>query len=274
MRFVRYGAIGSERPGFLGADGQIRDISDQIQDLSGPTLAMLPQISAEGPIVQGAPRLGPPVAGIGKIICIGKNYADHAAETGSKPPSEPMIFMKATSALAGPQDPFTLPKGAEAMDWEIELAAVIGHAARHVSEEDALSHVAGYTIMNDLSERNWQWHMGGQYTKGKSGDGFAPLGPWLVTPDEIADPQALDLTLWLNDEPQQQGNTRDMIFGLKHLISYLSGFFTLHPGDVIATGTPAGVGAGQTPPRYLRPGDALRLEIAGLGQQDIRVHAP
>lgn len=273
MRFVRYGEPGQEKPGVLDGDGQIRDISDQIADLSGSDLARLSSIRADGPVVSGAPRLGPPVSGVGKIICIGKNYADHAAETGSKPPSEPLVFMKATSAIAGPNDPFRLPRGADAMDWEIELAAVIGQPASHVTEDEALSHVAGYTIMNDLSERNWQWHRGGQYTKGKSGDGFAPLGPWLVTPDEIADPQDLPLILSLNGETRQNGHTGDMIFGLRMLISYLSGFFTLHPGDVIATGTPAGVGAGMDPPRYLVAGDQLNLQITGLGQQEVSVIA-
>lgn len=271
MRFVRYGSKGSEKPGVFDVQGRLRDLSDQIPDLSGDVLGRLDTLTADGPVVEATPRLGPPVAGTGKIICIGKNYADHAAETGSEPPKAPLVFMKATSAIAGPQDPFVPPKGADAMDWEIELAAVIGRPASNVAQANALEYLAGYTIMNDLSERNWQWHCGGQYTKGKSGDGFAPLGPWLVTPDEIVDPQDLDLTLSLNGTPRQQGHTGDMIFGLAYLISYLSDFFTLHPGDIIATGTPAGVGAGMDPPRYLQGGDKLHLEIQGLGQQTVTV---
>ena len=273
MRFVRYGAPGQEKPGILDADGNLRDLSDQIDDLQGEVLGRLGELTATGPLVEGQPRLGPPVAGIGKIVCIGKNYADHAAETGSKPPAEPMIFMKATSALSGPNDPVAIPRGSKSTDWEIELAAVIGKPARHVTEDKALEHVAGFTIMNDLSERDWQWHRAGQYTKGKSCDGFAPLGPWLVTPDEAGEPQDMALTLWVNGEVRQDGSTRDMIFGLRMLISYLSGFFTLHPGDVIATGTPAGVGAGMEPPQFLAPGDRLALEIAGLGRQEMDVVA-
>ncbi len=271
MRFVRYGDRGQEKPGILDHEGRIRDLSDQIDDLSGAVLGDLGRLSADGPVVPGQPRLGPPVSGIGKIVCIGKNYADHAAETGSKPPAEPMIFMKATSALAGPYDPIVIPRASNATDWEIELAAVIGRPARYVSEADALSHVAGYTIMNDLSERDWQWHRAGQYTKGKSCDGFAPLGPWLVTPDEAGEPQALDLRLWVIVAIRQSGSTRDMVFGLRMLISYLSGFFTLQPGDVIATGTPAGVGAGMQPPQFLSPGDRIALEIGGLGRQEMDV---
>ena len=273
MRFVRYGDAGRERPGLLDADGKIRDLSAQIGDIDPQSLGRLADLNADGPVVAGQPRLGPPVAGIGKIVCIGKNYADHAAETGSKPPAEPMIFMKATSALAGPTDTIVIPKGSCATDWEIELAVVIGRAARHVPEAQALDHVAGYTIMNDLSERDWQWHRSGQYTKGKSCDGFAPLGPWLVTPEEVGEPQDLRLRLAVNGETRQDGTTRDMIFGVRMLISYLSGFFTLHPGDVIATGTPAGVGAGMDPPEFLAPGDRLTLEIDRLGQQQMNVVA-
>lgn len=273
MRFVRYGEPGQEKPGVLDQDGQIRDLSAQIPDLNGQALGNLSTLRMDGPIVPGQPRLGPPVTGIGKIVCIGKNYADHAAETGSKLPDEPMIFMKATSALAGPQDTLLIPKGSASTDWECELAVVIGRRARHVSEVDALSHVAGYTIMNDVSERDWQWHRSGQYTKGKSCDGFAPLGPWLVTPDALGDPQNLDVNLWVNGIKRQDGSTADMIFGVQMLISYLSGFFTLHPGDIIATGTPAGVGAGLDPPTFLAPGDHLTLEISGLGQQNMSVAA-
>ena len=273
MRFVRYGEPGQERPGVIDADGQIRDLSAQVGDIDPRTIGRLGDLDANGPLVADEPRLGPPVAGIGKIVCIGKNYADHAAETGSKPPAEPMIFMKATSALAGPTDTIVIPKGSRSTDWEIELAVVIGRTARHVPEARALDHVAGYTIMNDLSERDWQWHRSGQYTKGKSCDGFAPLGPWLVTPDEVGEPQDLRLRLAVNGETRQDGTTRDMIFGVRMLISYLSGFFTLHPGDVIATGTPAGVGAGMDPPQFLAPGDRLTLEIDRLGQQQMTVVA-
>ncbi|MEM9318573.1 MAG: fumarylacetoacetate hydrolase family protein [Pseudomonadota bacterium] len=273
MRFVRYGESGAEKPGTFDADGRLRDLSDQIANLSGTVLGDLASLRADGPLVAGAPRLGPPVSGIGKIVCIGKNYAEHAAETGSAPPPEPMIFMKATSALAGPNDTIVIPRGSKATDYEVELAIVIGKPARHVTEDDALSYVAGYSIMNDLSERDWQWHRAGQYTKGKSCDGFAPLGPWLVTPDELGEPQALRLTFSVNGALRQNGRTSDMIFGVRHLISYLSGFFTLHPGDVIATGTPAGVGAGLDPPQFLAPGDWVEAAITGLGQQSMDVIA-
>lgn len=273
MRFLRFGPKGAERPGFMDDEGRVRDLSDQIPDLSGDVLSRLGDIAPEGPLVAGMPRFGAPVAGIGKMICIGRNYAEHAAETGSDLPKEPMIFMKATSAIQGPTDPIVIPRGAEAVDWEVELAVVIGTRAKHVTEANALSHVAGYMAANDVSERNYQWNRGGQYTKGKSCDSFGPLGPFLVTPDQVGDPQDLALKLWVNGDIRQDGHTRDMVFGVAHLISYLSGFFTLEPGDVISTGTPSGVGAGMSPPTYLRPGDRVALDIGPLGRQEAEVIA-
>jgi len=271
MKFLRYGPAGAEKPGFLDAEGRIRDLSGQIDDLSGDVLTRLDQIAPNGPVVDGNPRLGPPVAGTGKMVCIGKNYADHAAEMDSTPPAEPLIFMKATSAIQGPNDPIARPRGSVSLDWEVELAIVIGRTAKHVSEADALSHVAGYMAANDVSERDFQKHRAGQWTKGKSCDTFGPVGPWLVTPDEVADPGALALKLWVNGDLRQDGTSADLIFGLPHLISYLSDFFTLHPGDIIATGTPAGVGAGMTPPNFLQPGDRLALEVEGLGRQEAEI---
>ncbi|WP_375551986.1 fumarylacetoacetate hydrolase family protein [Rhodophyticola porphyridii] len=271
MKFVRYGEAGAEKPGVLDAEGRIRDLSGQVADLGGDALTRLDGFTADGPVVGGNPRLGPPVAGTGKIVCIGLNYADHAAETGATPPPEPLIFMKATSAITGPTDTIYIPRGSAKTDWEVELGVVIGRPAKHVEEADALAHVAGYVAVNDVSERDYQKHRAGQWTKGKSCDSFAPLGPWLVTPDEIGDPQALGLRLSVNGQLRQDGSTRHMIFGVARLISYLSGFFTLHPGDIIATGTPPGVGAGMSPPRFLAPGDEVVLEIDGLGQQRMQV---
>ncbi|MBF9035628.1 2-hydroxyhepta-2,4-diene-1,7-dioate isomerase [Rhodobacterales bacterium HKCCE2091] len=271
MRFLRYGPAGAERPGVLDSEGRIRDLGHVISDFTPDTLSRLADLPLDGPVVPGTPRIGAPVPRPGKIVCIGRNYAEHAAETGNKPPPEPMIFMKASSAQAGPFDPIPIPRGSVSTDYEAELAIVIGHPAKHVAEADALGHVAGYMAMNDLSERDWQWHRAGQYTKGKSCDGFAPMGPWLVTPDEAGDPQAMRVTLSVNGQPRQDGTTADMIFGAAYLVSYLSDFFTLEPGDVIATGTPSGVGAGMDPPGYLRPGDRLRLEIGGLGAQEAEV---
>jgi 2-keto-4-pentenoate hydratase/2-oxohepta-3-ene-1,7-dioic acid hydratase in catechol pathway len=273
MRFVRYGAPGAEKPGVLDADGQLRDLSGQVDDLAGDVLARLDSLTADGPVVPGNPRLGPPVAGTRKMVCIGRNYAEHAAETGSDLPPEPLIFLKATSAMQGPNDPVVIPRGATQVDWEVELGIVIGRPARYVPEAEALSHVAGYCIVNDVTERQWQKHRAGQWTKGKSPDTFGPTGPWLVTPDMVGDPQALDLRLWVNGDLRQQASTADMIFGVAHLISYLSGFFTLEAGDIIATGTPAGVGAGMVPPQFLQPGDDMRLAVAGLGEQRMPVIA-
>lgn len=273
MKFLRYGAPGAERPGFVDAEGRLRDLSGQIGDLAGEVLTRLEQIAPDGPVVEGSPRLGPPVTGIGKIVCIGRNYAEHAAERGAEVPPEPLIFMKATSAVQGPNDPIVIPRGAEQVDWEVELGVVIGRPARYVAEADALAHVAGYLTANDVTERHWQKHRAGQWTKGKSPDTFGPLGPWLVTPDEVPDPQALTLRCSVNSDPKQNGSTADMIFGVAHLIAYLSGFFTLHPGDVILTGTPSGVGAAMDPPQFLRAGDTLRTEVAGLGAQQAPVIA-
>jgi 2-keto-4-pentenoate hydratase/2-oxohepta-3-ene-1,7-dioic acid hydratase in catechol pathway len=213
------------------------------------------------------------VGGIGKIVAIGLNYSDHAAETNATPPKEPILFMKATTSLAGPNDELMLPRGSVKTDWEVELAVVIGRTARYVEKSAALGHVAGYCVCNDVSEREFQIERGGQWVKGKSADGFAPLGPWLVTADEIADPQALELWLDVNGEPMQRGNTRNMIFGVAHLVSYVSQFMTLMPGDVITTGTPAGVGLGRKPQRYLKAGDEVRLGIPGLGEQRQKVVA-
>jgi len=222
------------------------------------------------PAVAGRPRLGPPVAGISKIVAIGLNYSDHAAETGAKPPTEPIVFAKATTSITGPDDVIIIPRGSEKTDWEVELAIVIGRTARYVAVHDALAHVAGYLICNDVSERAYQLERGGTWDKGKGCDSFAPLGPWLVTADEVADPQALDMWLDVNGERMQNGNTRTMIFPVDHLVSYVSHFMTLLPGDVITTGTPPGVGMGKKPPRYLKAGDQVRLGVAGLGEQQQR----
>ena len=268
MKFLRYGPPGAERPGVLDASGRIRSLSDMMSDLSGANLARLGRVDPETlPRVEGAPRLGPPVAGVGKVMCIGLNYADHAAEAGMALPPEPVLFLKATSALSGPNDPIVLPKGAEKADWEVELGVVIGRAAKHVPEKDALAHVAGYVVFNDLSERAFQLERAGQWTKGKSCDSFGPVGPWLVTPDEVGDPQRLALELTVNGEVMQKGSTATMVFPVARLVSYLSGLMTLHPGDIIATGTPPGVGMGRTPPRYLRAGDVVEASVEGLGRQ-------
>ncbi|HBG97579.1 MAG: fumarylacetoacetate hydrolase family protein [Rhodobacteraceae bacterium] len=277
MRFLRYGPAGAEKPGVLDDQGRIRDLSGVIPDLAGAVLTRLDSVVgdiAELPVVAGAPRLGPPVAGTGKMLCIGLNYTDHAAETGAKPPREPILFMKATSAIQGPDDPIVLPRGATATDWEVELGVVIGRPAKHVPEDRALDHVAGYCVVNDVSERDFQKHRGGQWTKGKSCDSFGPVGPWLVTPDEAGDPQTLALWCEVNGDRRQNGSTADMIFGVSHLIAYLSDFMTLHPGDIIATGTPAGVALGMAEPAFLKPGDRLRLGVAGLGEQNAQIVAP
>ena len=273
MKLLRWGPAGAERPGMLDAAGVARDLSGLVPDIGGAVLsdaglAMLRGIDAATlPKVPEGARLGPCVAGTGKVICIGLNYADHAAEAGMKVPPEPIIFMKATSALCGPDDPILIPRGSEKTDWEVELAIIIGTRAKYVSESDALSHVAGYALTNDVSERAFQTERSGQWTKGKSCDNFGPLGPWLVTRDEVADPQDLPMWLDVNGERMQRGSTRTMVYGAAHLVSYLSQFMTLHPGDVISTGTPPGVGMGMKPPRYLRAGDVVTLGIEGLGTQ-------
>ncbi len=268
MRFVRYGEAGAERPGVLDSAGGLRDLTGVVSDIAGDALAALLDIDPEDlPKVPGAPRLGPPVGQVGKLIGIGLNYYDHAAEVGLPPPDEPIVFMKATSSITGPNDPVYLPRGSQKSDWEVELGIVIGRRTKYVSEADALSYVAGYTIVNDVSEREFQAERGGQWTKGKSCDSFGPIGPWLVTPDEVGDVQALDMVLDLNGQPAQRGSTASMIFGVAHVIAYLSQMMTLHPGDIIATGTPPGVGMGMKPPRYLREGDVMALAISGLGTQ-------
>lgn len=273
MKLVRFGAKGAEKPGLLDRQGTLRDLSGWVADI-GPAqllpdglkrLAALDPASL--PAVSGNPRLGVPVAGIRKIVAIGLNYADHAAESNAPIPKEPIIFMKATSSLSGPNEPVVIPKNSVKTDWEVELAVVIGKPARYVEKKDALAHVAGYCICNDVSEREFQLERGGQWDKGKGADTFAPLGPWLVTTDEIKDPQALEMWLDVNGQPMQRGSTRTMIFDVVTLVSYVSQFMTLETGDVITTGTPPGVGLGKKPPVYLKPGDVMTLGIEGLGQQ-------
>jgi len=273
MKFLRYGAPGAEKPAILDADGKIRDLSAHVSDLSGAALApdalaKLGAIDAKSlPLVEGDPRLGPCVAGTGKFICIGLNYSDHAAETGATVPPEPIIFMKASSAIVGPNDNVLIPRGSEKTDWEVELAVVIGKTAKYVTEAEALDYVAGYCVTNDVSERAFQTERSGQWTKGKSCDTFGPMGPWLVTKDEVPDPQNLGMWLKVNGEQQQDGSSKTMVYGVAFLVSYLSQFMSLHPGDVISTGTPPGVGMGLKPPRYLKDGDVVELGIEGLGTQ-------
>jgi len=273
MKLLRHGVSGGEKPGLLHSDGTIRDLSGLVPDIGGAVLsdagvAMLRGIDASSlPIVQPGTRLGPCVAGTGKFICIGLNYSDHAAETGATVPPEPIIFMKATSAICGPNDPIIIPRGSDKTDWEVELAVIIGTRAKYVTKAEALNHVAGYAVTNDVSERAFQIERSGQWTKGKSCDNFGQIGPWLVTRDEVADPQDLAMWLTVNGKTYQNGSTRTMVYGVAYLVSYLSQFMTLHPGDVISTGTPPGVGLGQKPPHYLKPGDVVELGVQGLGQQ-------
>ncbi|WP_350335983.1 fumarylacetoacetate hydrolase family protein [Coralliovum pocilloporae] len=273
MKLLRYGPKGSEKPGLLDADGNIRDLSEHISDLSGDTLsdASLDKIRelniADLPWVGGNPRIGPCVGQVGKFVCIGLNYADHAEESGMALPEEPVIFFKATSAIIGPDDTVEIPRGSVKTDWEVELGVVIGKETKYVSEADALDHVAGYCVINDLSERDFQLHRSGQWVKGKSADTFGPIGPWLVTRDEIPDPQDLPMYLDVNGHRYQDGSTRTMHFSVATVISHLSQFMSLQPGDVISTGTPPGVGMGQKPETYLKPGDRMELGIAGLGVQ-------
>ena len=280
MKLVRYGPAGTERPGLVDAQGRIRDLSTHVDDIAGKTLSDegLARIAALDPaslpLVEEGARIGPCVGGVGKFVCIGLNYSDHAAESGLDVPPEPIVFMKATSAICGPDDGIELPRGSVATDWEVELAVVIGRHAKYVSEADALSHVAGYCVANDVSERDFQTKRAGQWTKGKSADTFGPLGPWLVTRDEVGDPQALSLWLDLNGKRMQAGSTSTMIFGVAKVISYLSQMMSLHPGDIISTGTPPGVGMGIKPaPVYLKAGDRLALGIDGLGTQNQLVRA-
>ena len=274
MKLLRYGQIGSEKPGVLGNDGEIRDLSGLITDIDASVLndQALQKLRdadlSKLPVVSGDPRIGACVGNIGKMICIGLNYSDHAAETGATPPPEPIIFMKVNSAICGPNDDVRIPKTSEKTDWEVELGFVIGKKAKYVSEAEAMDHVAGYCIVNDVSERSFQAERSGQWTKGKSCDTFGPTGPWMVTRDEIPDPQNLKMTLDVNGKRYQDGSTNTMIFGVKFLVHYLSQFFTLHPGDVISTGTPPGVGLGVKPnPVFLKPGDEMHLSIEGLGEQ-------
>lgn len=279
MKLVRYGMPHQEKPGVLDSDGRIRDLSGRVPDIAGEslssaTLASLKNIElATLPIVKSDPRLGPCVGRVGKFICIGLNYRDHAAEAGMKVPSEPVIFMKATSAICGPNDDIVIPRGGTKVDWEVELGVVIGTPAKYVSEADAMSHVAGYCVINDLSERAFQLEGTGQWVKGKSADTFGPIGPWLVTADEVPDPKNLKMWLEVDGHRYQNGSTRTMIFGVRQLVSYLSRFMSLQPGDIISTGTPPGVGMGQRPPVYLRSGNRMRLGIEVLGEQKQRVVA-
>ncbi|MFD1628066.1 fumarylacetoacetate hydrolase family protein [Azospirillum griseum] len=273
MKLLRYGPAGQEKPGLLDADGRIRDLSAHVTDIAGATLspdglnALRALDPASLPLVEGNPRLGPCVTGTGKFICIGLNYSDHAAETGATVPPEPIIFMKATSAITGPNDVIEIPRGSLKTDWEVELGVIIGKTAKYVSEEDAMDHVAGYCVINDVSERAFQTEHHGQWTKGKSADSFGPTGPWLVTRDEVADPQNLPMWLEVNGHRYQNGSTATMVYGVRFLVSYLSRFMSLQPGDIISTGTPPGVGMGQKPQTYLKAGDVVTLGIEGLGSQ-------
>ena len=279
MKLLRYGEPGAEKPGILDADGNIRDLSGRMDDLYGANLSdevfdKLRTIDLDTlPIVPGMPRTGPCVARIGKFLCIGLNYSDHAEETGLPIPEHPILFFKANSAIIGSNDTVVMPRGSEQTDWEVELGVVIGKTAKYVSKEDALDHVAGYCIVNDVSERHFQTNLTGQWTKGKSCDTFGPTGPYLVTRDEIPDPQALDMHLDVNGKRMQTGNTSTMIFTVAEIIEHLSQLFTLHPGDVISTGTPPGVGMGMKPPQYLKAGDRMDLYIEGLGTQTQLVEA-
>jgi 2-keto-4-pentenoate hydratase/2-oxohepta-3-ene-1,7-dioic acid hydratase in catechol pathway len=280
MKLLRFGPKGHEKPGLLDADGVLRDLSGLLPDLTSAHLgrAWLDRLAsadpARLPAVQAPVRMAPVVADIGKMICVGLNYSDHAAESGMEVPSEPVLFTKATSAIIGCNDPVVLPRGSVKSDWEVELGVVIGTRARYVEVEQALDHVAGYCVVNDLSEREYQLERGGQWDKGKGCDTFGPVGPWLVTADEVPDPQNLDMWLEVNGKRYQSGNTRTMVFTVAQLVSYISRFMTLNPGDVISTGTPPGVGLGQKPdPVYLRAGDRIALGIQGLGQQNQTVHA-
>lgn len=273
MKLMRVGAPGAEKPALLAADGTIRDLSAHVTDIGGAAiapdnLARLAAIdTASLPVIPADVRIGPCVAGTGKFICIGLNYSDHAAETGATVPPEPIIFMKATSAISGPNDDVLIPRGSEKTDWEVELAVIIGRTAKYVSEDEALDYVAGYAVCDDVSERAFQTERSGQWTKGKSCDTFGPIGPWLVTKDEIPDPQNLKMWLTVNGERMQDGSSSTMVYGVKYLVSYLSRFMSLHPGDVISTGTPPGVGMGLKPQRFLRNGDVVELGIEGLGTQ-------
>ena len=276
MKLVRYGNPGEEKPGLIDAEGALRDLSAHVADITGATisddsLARLAALdTASLPKVEGNPRFGPCVGQIGKFMCIGLNFSDHAAETGAAIPEHPILFMKANSAIVGPNDDVVMPRGSTHTDWEVELGVVIGRTAKYVSEADAFEHVAGYCVAHDVSERAFQTERSGQWTKGKSCDTFGPIGPWLVTRDEVPDPQNLRMWLKVNGQTMQDGSSRTMVYGVASLISYLSKFMSLHPGDVISTGTPPGVGMGLKPPRYLKHGDVVELGIEGLGSQKQR----
>jgi len=277
MKLVRYGRAGAEKPGVIDAAGAVRDLSRVVDDITADVLSPAGLKRLRGvrverlPLVRGRPRLGCPLAGIGKMVCIGLNYSDHAREVGRPAPDEPTLFIKANSALNGPYDPIVRPRGAAKLDYEVELAAVIGRDARGVDEADVLKHVAAYTIVDDVSERAFQMERGGTTTKGKSADTFAPVGPWLVTADEVGDPQALEVWTTVNGESRQRGHTKDMIFSVRALVAYVSQFMSLRAGDLISTGTPAGVAHGMKPPRYLQPGDVVEMGITKLGTQRNRI---
>ena len=274
MKLLRYGSVGNEKPGLLDQDGSIRDLSSVINDIDGETLSprsieQLSGIEPESlPTVAGEPRLGTCVGNISKLVCIGLNYSDHAKESGMAIPTEPIVFMKAISAISGPNDNIELIRGSKKTDWEVELGIVIGSHTKYVTEDDALDHVAGYCVVNDISERHWQLERQGNWTKGKSGDTYGPVGPWMVTRDEVSDPQALDLWLDVNGQRMQDGNTETMIFSVKTIVSYLSQCMSLQPGDVIATGTPPGVGQSMNPPVFLKAGDTVQTCVPGLGIQN------
>jgi 2,4-didehydro-3-deoxy-L-rhamnonate hydrolase len=277
MKLLRYGRPGKEKPGILDAEGKIRDLSGVVDDItpeviSPKGLARLARVKiGKLPLVGGRPRIGVPVAGIGNFVAIGLNYTDHAEETGLAIPKEPIIFNKHLSCLSGPNDDVVLPKGSKKGDWEVEIGFVIGTAAKNVSKRDALKHVAGYCVVNDVSEREYQIERHGQWVKGKSLDTFGPVGPWLVTADEVPNPQALSIWLEVNGKRVQDGTTKNMIFSIAHIVSYVSQFMTLAPGDLVCTGTPAGVGLGMKPPRFLKPGDIMHLGVDGLGEQRQKV---
>ncbi len=274
MKLLRVGAIGQERPAILDSDQQIRDLSSAIPDINGDLLSdqALERLRAIDihslPLVNSSERIGPCIGQVGKVVCIGLNYSDHAAEAGMDLPTEPVLFMKATSAICGPNDPIQIPRGAEKTDWEVELAIVIGKKTKYISEEESMDHIAGFCLANDLSERAFQLERLGSWDKGKSHDSFAPIGPYLVTKDEIVDPQNLTMFTDINGERFQNGNTNTMVFDVKTIVAYLSQFMTLEAGDVIMTGTPPGVGMGQSPQKYLKPGDTVRIGIEGLGEQN------
>jgi 2-keto-4-pentenoate hydratase/2-oxohepta-3-ene-1,7-dioic acid hydratase in catechol pathway len=279
MKLLRCGPVGQEKPGLLDRDGKIRDLSGVVRDIDGENLApaVLDRLraidSASLPLVSGSPRIGPCVGNVSKVVAIGLNYRLHAQEAGMPIPGEPIFFMKATSSICGPNDDVIIPKGSVKTDYEVELAVVIGTAAKYVDIKDAKKHIAGYCVLNDVSEREYQIERGGQWTKGKSADTFCPIGPWLVTADEISDAGKLQLWTEVNGERRQNSNTSDLIFGIEHIVSYVSQFMTLNPGDVIPTGTPSGVAMGFKPPKFLKPGDQVRLSVEGLGEQNQRMVA-